>query len=69
VVEDSKWLCHAYRLMTNRYHRVVGTPEGNLAKGMRRLNGVYAQAHSRRHRQVGHLLQGRYKAILVEARR
>lgn len=38
VVEDSKWLCHAHCLMTNYYHRVLGTPEGNLPKGMRQLN-------------------------------
>jgi putative transposase len=69
VVEDSKWLCHAYCLMTNHYHLVIGTPEGNLSKGMRQLNGVYTQAYNRRHRQVGHLFQGRYKAILVEAER
>jgi hypothetical protein len=33
---------------------------------MRQLNGVYTQAFNRRHDRVGHLFQGRYKAILVE---
>lgn len=60
------WLCHAYCLMDNHYHLVIETPEGNLSKGMRQLNGVYTQAYNRRHRRVGHLFQGRYKAILVE---
>lgn len=60
------WLCHAYCLMDNHYHLVIETPEGNLNKGMRQLNGVYTQAFNRRHRRVGHLFQGRYKAILVE---
>ncbi|HEY4485197.1 MAG TPA: transposase [Nitrospiria bacterium] len=60
------WLCHAYCLMDNHYHLVIETPEGNLAKGMRQINGVYTQAFNRRHRRVGHLFQGRYKAILVE---
>ena len=37
-----------------------------FARGMRRLNGVYTQTFNRRHRRVGHVLQGRYKAILVD---
>ncbi len=53
--------------MDNHYHLVVETPEGNLSKGMRQLNGVYTQTYNRRHRQVGHLFQGRYKAILLDA--
>jgi len=67
VVNDRfHWLCHAYCLMNNHYHLVIETLEGNLSKGMRQLNGVYTQAYNRRHRRVGHLLQGRYKGILVE---
>jgi REP-associated tyrosine transposase len=42
------------------------TGEANLSKGMRQLNGVYTQQVNRRHGLVGHLLQGRFKAILVE---
>jgi len=45
---------------------VVETPDGNLAKGMRQLNGVYTQYSNRRHQRVGHLFQGRYHAILVD---
>ena len=60
------WLCHAWCQMTNHYHIVVETRAGNLAAGMRQLNGVYTQAVNRRHRRVGHVFQGRYKAILVE---
>jgi putative transposase len=66
VVERFRWLCHAYCLMGNHYHLVIGTPEGNLSKGMRQLNGVYTQLSNRRHRRTGHLFQGRYKAILVD---
>jgi putative transposase len=69
MAEYSKWLCHAYCLMSNHYRRVAGTPEGNLPKAMRQLNGVYAQAYNRRHRQVGHRFQDRYKAILSGAGR
>jgi hypothetical protein len=52
--------------MDNHFHLVVETPKANLARGMRQLNGRYAQCFNRRHRRVGHLFQGRYKAFLVE---
>jgi hypothetical protein len=44
----------------------VETVEANLSKGMRQLNGVYTQQFNRNHNRVGHVYQGRYKAILVE---
>jgi len=66
VVERYNWVCHSYCLMTNHYHLVVETPEANLSKGMRQLNGVYTQASNRRHGRVGHLFQGRFKGILVD---
>jgi len=44
VAKRLNWLCHAYCLMANHYHLVVETPEGNLSKGMRRLDGMYPQA-------------------------
>jgi len=64
-VQQQGWICYAYCLMDNHYHLLIETPEPNLVAGMRRLNGVYTQAFNRRHRRVGHVLQGRYKAILV----
>ncbi|MEO1885777.1 MAG: transposase [Methyloprofundus sp.] len=60
------WRCHAYCLMDNHYHFVIETAEGNLSKGMRQLNGVYTQFFNRQYNRVGHVFQGRYKAILVE---
>jgi REP element-mobilizing transposase RayT len=60
------WVCHAWCLMDNHYHIVVETIEGNLAQGMRHLNGVYTQTFNRTHKRVGHVFQGRYKAIMVE---
>lgn len=60
------WVCHAWCQMTNHYHAVVETPEANLSRGMRQLNGVYTQYVNRTHRRVGHVFQGRYKGILVE---
>jgi putative transposase len=60
------WLLHAYCLMSNHYHLMIETPEGNLSAGMRQLNGVYTQRFNRRNRRVGHVFQGRFKAIVVE---
>lgn len=66
VCEKYNWFCHAYCLMGNHYHLLIETPEANLSKGMRQLNGVYTQCFNKAHRRVGHVFQGRYKAILVE---
>ena len=67
AITQFNWICHAWCLMDNHYHLLVQTPDGNLSKGMRQLNGVYTQASNRRHQRVGHLFQGRYKAILVDS--
>lgn len=67
VVAQFNWRCYAWCLMDNHYHLLIQTPDGNLSKGMRHLNGVYTQASNRRHRRVGHLFQGRFKAILVDS--
>jgi putative transposase len=52
--------------MGNHYHLVVETPLANLSHGMRQLNGVYTQRVNRRYGRTGHLLQGRFHAVLVE---
>ena len=52
--------------MSNRYHLLVETPEANLLAGMRQRNGVYTQMANRAHNRVGHVFQGRFKAILVD---
>ncbi|GAA5131630.1 transposase [Thalassotalea piscium] len=66
VCERYNWAVHSFCLMTNHYHLLLETPDANLSKGMRQLNGVYTQCFNRKHRRVGHLFQGRYKAILVD---
>ena len=66
VVVRFHWIVHAYCLMTNHYHLLVETPEANLSRGMRQLNGVYTQGLNRRHARTGHVLEGRFRAILVE---
>jgi putative transposase len=66
VCERFNWQCHAYCLMDNHYHIILETIEGNLSAGMRQLNGVYTQWHNRTHGKVGHVFQGRFKAIIVQ---
>lgn len=69
VVSRYEWLCHAYCLMGNHYHLLIETPRPSLCAGMRQLNGLYAQQFNQGHGRVGHLYQGRYKAVLVEKER
>jgi hypothetical protein len=52
--------------MDNHYHLLIETPKGNLSQGMRQLNGVYTQRFNQGHGRVGHVFQGRYKAIVVD---
>jgi putative transposase len=56
----------SYCLMGNHYHFVMHTRQGNLSRLMRHVNGVYTQSFNRRRGLVGHLFQGRFKAILVD---
>jgi putative transposase len=60
------WRCLEWCLMDNHFHFVLETPRANLARGMQQLNGRYAQRFNWRHDRVGHLFQGRYKALLTQ---
>jgi len=57
---------HAYVLMTNHFHLLIETPEANLNRLMHYINGSYTGYFNRHNRRVGHLFQGRYKALLVD---
>ncbi|HEX2768042.1 MAG TPA: transposase, partial [Geobacteraceae bacterium] len=58
---------HVYCLLSNHYHLLLETPEGNLSQIMRHINGAYTTYFNVKRKRAGHLFQGRYKAILVEA--
>lgn len=58
---------HVYCLMDNHYHLLIRTPQGNLSRAMRHLNGVYTQRYNRLQKTDGALYRGRYKAILIDA--
>ena len=66
ITNRYSWICHAYCLMSNHYHILIETCSPTLSKGMKRLNGNYSQRYNYHHRRVGHVFQGRFKAILVE---
>src|SRR5215212_7093505 len=62
------WQVHAYCLMRNHFHLVVETPRANLVAGMKWLLGTYTSRFNRRHKLLGHLFSGRYKALIVDGR-
>jgi len=71
VLEDSAETftveVHCYVLMSNHFHFLLKTPEGNLSRFMQRFNTAYITYYNLRHHRSGHLYQGRFKAIVVEA--
>jgi REP element-mobilizing transposase RayT len=58
---------HTWCLMSNHYHLLLETPSGNLSQIMRHINGAYTTYFNVKRKRAGHLFQGRYQAILVEA--
>ena len=60
------WQVHAFVLMGNHYHLLLETPHANLVDGMRWLQGTYTKRFNIRHKEWGHLFQGRYKALLID---
>jgi len=58
---------HAYCLLRDQYHLVIKTPEGNLSRFMRQIDGLYTQHYQRMKNMEGSLFRGRYKAVLVQA--
>ena len=60
-------MIHAYCLMKNHYHLLLETPSGNLSQVMQHINGAYTNYFNAKRKRAGHLFQGRYKSILIEA--
>ncbi|MDI6890869.1 MAG: transposase [Thermodesulfovibrionales bacterium] len=58
---------HIYCLMSNHYHLLLETPLGNLSTIMRYIDGAYTTYYNVKRQRAGHLFQGRYKAIVVDA--
>jgi REP element-mobilizing transposase RayT len=62
----SVWEVHAFCLMPNHFHLVVETTQGTLVAGMQWLLSTYTGRFNRRHKLLGHLFSGRYKALIVD---
>jgi len=60
------WQVLAYCLMSNHFHLVIETPQPSLTAGMKWLLSTYTLRYNRRHKELGHLFSGRYKALIVE---
>jgi len=58
---------HTYCLMTTHYHFLIETPHANLSQAIKWINVGYAVYFNRKQRRFGHLFQGGFKAVLVEA--
>ncbi|MFC2091775.1 transposase [Elusimicrobiota bacterium] len=56
-----------YCLMSNHYHLLINTPQGNLSRCMRHINGLYTQKYNKLRKTDGQLFRGRYKSILVSS--
>jgi len=67
TIEAFRIELHCYTLMSNHFHFLLKTPEANLSRFMQRFNTAYTTYYNLRHQRCGHLYQGRYKAILVDA--
>ena len=59
--------CYAYCLMDNYYHLFIKTPHANFSQGMHNLNASYANYFAAKYKTIGHLFQGRYKSLLIDA--
>lgn len=57
---------HAWCLMSNHYHLLLETPQGNLVSGMKWLQGTFTQRYNALYKLWGHLFQGRYKAKVID---
>lgn len=67
TVERFSIVIHTYCLMSNHYHLLIETPYPNLSLAIQWLSVSYATYFNRKHRRSGHLFQGRFKSILVDA--
>ena len=61
------WRLHAFVVMSNHFHLALETPQGNLVAGMQWLQSTFANRFNKLRGERGHLFQGRYQALPVEA--
>jgi len=67
ATERYRAVVHVYCLMNNHYHLLIETPSGNISQIMHHINTAYTAYFNTKHARSGHLFQGRYKAIVIDA--
>lgn len=65
--EKTGWWVHGWCIMSNHFHLALETPRGNLVEGMTWMQATFAMRFNRYRGESGHLFQGRYKSMYVEA--
>jgi putative transposase len=60
---------YAYCLMSNHFHLLIERQAVPVGRIMLRVLTGYSQYYNRKYRKVGHVFQGRHKAILCQADR
>ena len=67
ATERYRAVVHVYCLMNNHYHLLIETPSGNISQIMHHIKTAYTAYFNTKHERSGHLFQGRYKAIVIDA--
>lgn len=69
AVADMNYRIFGYVLMDNHYHIIIQTIGKNLQEIMHQINNKYSKYFNAKYKRVGHVFQGRYKAIMVQDER
>jgi len=65
--EKFKFYLYAYCLMSNHDHLLLETTQPNISSVMQFINAAYTTYYNTKRKRCGHLFQGRYKSVLVDA--
>ena len=66
-IERYSYRLHAFCLMTNHIHLVIQVSDTPLSKIVQNISFRYTKFINKKKKRIGHLFQGRYKAILIDA--
>ncbi len=69
TVEGMGYRVYGFVLMDNHYHIIIQTMDRKLQEVMHQINNKYSKYYNSKYKRIGHVFQGRYKAILVQDER
>ncbi|RJX25367.1 MAG: transposase [Dethiobacter sp.] len=64
--EGNRFYLHAFCLMDNHFHFILGEGTEDVAKVMKRITVSYVYYFNKKYKRVGHLFQDRFKSEVVE---